>query len=480
LAAIIAFGGCLWGSFHFDDYSLFSGSLWRPFDIRPLTYLTFWLDNKLGGRAPAGYHAVNLLLHCLAVLLLWLALRRVVPARAAWIAAAIFAVHPVEAEAVNYVFARSTLLATVLCLAALACWTGRRYWWAVPWFAAALLAKEECVAFPVFLLLFQLATSRELKWKPLAVMFGLSAAAGVRVLLATAEISGSAAGLHSEVAWQSYALAQGGVILRYLRMLVLPWGFTADPAISVPPLWLGALAWMAVLALTALALPQFRAARAGLWFVGGLVLLLPSSSILPATDLAADRRMYLPMIGFAACAGLLLERTRPVFVGAALVLLTGLSIERTLIWRTEQSLWSDAADKAPDKIRPKIQLARAVDPERALAILEDAQRIAPNDPKIPAEEGRILLGQGKTTKALVEFGRSLALDPRGAEAFNNRGAALLALDQKQAARADFERALAIDPCEWSARVNLRRLGVVEAPPRRCNFSTEERAALGSN
>src|SRR6202043_798796 len=71
IAAIIAFGGCLWGSFHFDDYSLFSSSLWRPFEIRPLTYATFWLNQWLGDRNPAGYHAVNLALHLIAVLLLF-------------------------------------------------------------------------------------------------------------------------------------------------------------------------------------------------------------------------------------------------------------------------------------------------------------------------------------------------------------------------------------------------------------------------
>jgi hypothetical protein len=439
------------------------------------------------GREPAGYHAVNLLLHALAVLLLWAALRRLVSSRAAWIASAIFAVHPANAEAVNYIFARSTLLATVLCLAALVCWTRQRYWWAVPWFAAALLAKEECVAFPVFLLLLQFAGSREprrepitLKWKPIAVMFAVAITAGVRVLLATAATPGSAAGLHSEVPWRSYALVQGAVILRYLRMLALPWGFTVDPAVPLPPLWLGALAWTAVLALAAAASVRFRAARAGFWFVAGLLLLLPSSSILPATDLAADRRMYLPMIGFAACAGLLLEGIRPQLVGVVLVVLTGLSIQRSAVWKTEESLWSDAVNKAPDKVRPKIQLARAVKPDRALALLEEAKRIAPDDPKIAAEEGRIYLGQGQTDRALQEFGLALALDPRNAEAFNNRGAALLALDQRQAAREDFERALAIDPCEWSARVNLRRLGVTEAPPRRCEFSAQERAALGPN
>ncbi len=421
-----------------------------------------------------------MLLHLLAVFLLWVALRHLISTRAAWIAAAIFAVHPVGAEAVNYVFARSSMLATGFCLAALVCWTRQRYWWAVPWFAAALLAKEECVAFPVFLLLLQFAKSRDLKWKPIALMLALAVAAGVRVLLATAAIAGSGAGVNSGVRWPAYAIAQGAVILRYLRMLVLPWGFTVDPAIPIPPLWLGALAWIAVLALAASALLQFRGAHAGFWFVAGLVLLLPSSSVLPATDLAADRRMYLPMIAFAACAGLLLEGVRPLLVGVTLVLLAGLSIQRTMVWKTEESLWNDAVHKAPEKIRPKIQLARAVEPERALAILEDARQIAPRDSRIPAEEGRILLSQGKTSRALVEFGRALALDPRSAEAFNNRGAALLALDQKQAAREDFERALAIDPCEWSARVNLRRLGIVEAPPDQCRFNTEEQSALGPN
>jgi len=479
-AAIIAFGGCLWGSFHFDDYSLFSGSLWRPFDIRPLTYLTFWINSKIGGHDPAGYHAVNLLVHLISVVLLWVALRRLVSPRAAWIAAALFAVHPMDAEAVNYVFARSTLLATVFCLAALVSWTRERYWLAVLWFAAALLAKEECVAFPAFLLLLDVARPRPPKWKPLAAMFALSVAAGVRVLVAAATIAGSGAGVHSEIPWRSYALAQGAVILRYLRMLVAPWGFSVDPAIPVPSLWLGAIAWAAVLALAAAAMFRFRARREGFWFIAGLVLLLPSSSVLTATDLAADRRMYLPMIAFAACAGLLLERVQPQFAMAALVLLAAVSMARTATWRTEESLWADAVRKAPGKIRPKIQLARAVEPARALAILEDASRIAPDDPKIPTEEGKILLAQGKVTQALQVFGRALALDPRSAEAFNNRGAALLALDQKQAAREDFERALGIDPCEWSARANLRRLGIVQGPPSRCHFTDEERAALGTD
>jgi hypothetical protein len=471
----------LWGSFHFDDYSLFSSDLWRPLEIRPLTYVTFWLNELLGGRNPAGYHAVDLLLHLTAIVLLFETLKRIISSQAAFIAAAIFAVHPFQAEPVNYIFARSTLLATILCLAALASWVRGRVWWATALFAGALLAKEECVAFPVFLLLLHFSRSRDPKeLKPIGVMFALSAAAGIRVLLATQSTPGSGAGAQAAVSWKTYLLTQGTVILRYLRMLLVPLGFTVDADIQTPPLWLAALAWIGVFALAGVAAFQFRRVRAGFWFLAGLVLLLPSSSIFPATDLAADRRMYLPMIGFAACAGLLLAKVRPIYLAVVLILLAGLSIARTATWRSEESLWTDAVAKSPAKIRPRIQFARAVEADRALLVLEQAKAIAPDDARIPSEEGRILLSLGRPAQALPEFGRALALSPHSVEAMNNRGVALLALDQKEAARGDFERALAIDPCQFDARLNLLRLGISKPAPPECRYSAEQSAVLRGN
>jgi tetratricopeptide (TPR) repeat protein len=272
-------------------------------------------------------------------------------------------------------------------------------------------------------------------------------------------------------------MTEGVVILRYLRMLLLPWGFTVDPGIPFPPQWLGWLAWLAVLGLTLLAWRTLHRSQAGIWFLGGLVLLLPSSSIFPANDLAADYRMYLPMIGFAACIGILLERARPVYLAPAFLALMCFSFIRTTVWQTEGSLWADAVEKSPAKVRPRIQLARTVEPARALDILEQAQRIAPVDPQIPSEEGRAYLSLGKPEQALVRFGRALALAPGSAEALNNRGAALAALNQKDAAKQDFERALGIDPCQFNARLNLRRLGISGAWPAQCKFTAEQTAAL---
>ena len=468
LAGLAAFGLSLGGSFHFDDYSVLNGNVLRTLASRPLTAVTFWFSGALGDRNPVDYHAIDLALHLAAVLLLFEALGRLIPERAAFIAALIFAVHPVQAEAVNYIFARATELDTVLCLAALVAWLRGRHWWAVAWFAAALTAKEECVTFPVFLLLLGVSLGSEKRSRAaLAAMFAAAFAAGAAVYVAVLLTPGAPAGPRAGISTEQYLLAQGPVILRYLRLLILPWGFNVDPQISVPAVWEGAIAWASILGMGALAWRQFRDAKAGFWFITGLVLLLPSSSIFAAEDLAADRRMYLPMIAFAACAGLLLERVSPKLIALLALALIGFSVERTLVWRTEQSLWSDAAGKSPGKVRPKIQLARASEPKQALALLEQAKALAPQDPRIPAEEGRIYLETGDAARALAEFGRALALDPGNADAINNRGTALLALGQQQAARQDFERALAINPCQQDARANLKRLGIEKPAPRAC-------------
>ncbi|HEY2018209.1 MAG TPA: tetratricopeptide repeat protein [Bryobacteraceae bacterium] len=461
-AALVAFGTSLGSGFHFDDYAIFSDAtltspggllrIWTLRQTRPLTYLTLWLNYEVSGQDPLLYHFVNLALHLGAVLLAYECLLKLLPARAALIAAAIFAVHPMQAEAVNYVWARSGLLAALLCFASLLAWASGRKWVAVAWFAAALLAKEECAAFPLVLLLIDRKTRA-----PIAAMIGLALAAAARVVYATAVTPGAPAGLQAGITPWHYFLAQGLVIWRYLRLLLVPYGFTVDPDIRVPPLWLGLLAWMALAGAVALAW-RYLPKAPGMWLMAGLILLIPSSSIFPAADLAADRRLYLPMLGFGACAGLLLERVKPqaiaVTVAAGLALV---SVFRTQVWMSEESLWREAVERAPEKVRPKIQLARALPAAKALELLSQARDLAPYDPAVATEMGKTLLSEGQPDAALPEFGRALALDPRDAQNFNNRGVALAALGQNEAARADFERALQIDPHLAEARQNLLKV-----------------------
>ena len=458
-AVLLAFGGSLVAGFHVDDYGILSDpalksahglpGMWGWRHTQPLTHLTFWLNYQAGGQEPLGYHLLNLVLHLGAVLLAYECLRRLLPERAAFIAAAVFAVHPLQAEAVNYVAARGVVLAALLCFTALLAWLEERHWMAVVCFAVALLASEQCAAFPILL---PIVARRRLA--PIATMLVLSAAAVLRWALVSPGTWSHAGG---------YLLQQSAVTWRYLRLLVVPWGFSIDPDIGLPPAWLGVLAWLAIAGVMALATVvvkkrKGRPADCAKWLIAALLLLLPASLLLPSRYLAADSRMYLPLFALAAAIGILLSgaRLREVAI-AVTVLLTVLSVWRTYVWTSDERLWREAVRRAPQKARPKVQLAKTVRAAEALELLAQARELEPHNSEVAAETGKVLLDEQQYDGALTELSRALSLDPLNALALNNRGVAFAALSQVEAARADFESALRLDPDFAEARENLNRL-----------------------
>lgn len=444
LAAAAAFGGALWAPFHLDDLALLndpavtSPSGWldcfRLGQTRPLTWLTFWINYQIGETNPSGYHSVNLLLHLASIAVLR-------STGAGLVAAGVFALHPIQTEAVVYVFARATLLMTFFCLLSLRAWKAGREWEAVAWFLPAVLAKEECVTFPLFLLLVD-----RTRWRACGAMLAASFAAGLRVLLVAGSTAGSGAGAQATVSPLDYFWTQGTALFRYARLLLLPFGFTPESPLGVAEPWIGAACWAAIAA----AAWYYRPLR------GMLILLLPSSSILPADDLSADRRLYLPLIAQSV--------PWPRWLPAVLA---ALSFYQTWLWIHPEKLWRQAIDLAPGKLRPYIQLARTQPPTEAISTLQQAAKIAPADPRPASELGRAYLDSNQPAIALAEFGRALALAPNDPSAINNRGVALWRMEQIDAAKADFRRALALDPCHRDARANLERLGEPVPKPATC-------------
>ena len=124
----------------------------------PMVYTSFWLEHKLWGLEPAGYHAVNLLLQAVNTLLVWrLMLRLTVPG--AWLIAAVFAVHPLHVESVAWVIERKDLLSGAFYLSAVLAWLSfmeesrrRPYFLALGLFVASLLSKTVTVTLPAVLL----------------------------------------------------------------------------------------------------------------------------------------------------------------------------------------------------------------------------------------------------------------------------------------------------------------------------------------
>lgn len=466
LALVVAFLAwlALPGTFVFDDHSLFQSpavvadDAWRHWlsstQTRPLTYVTFWLDYHLWGPVAAGFRFTNLLIHLAVSALVFFTARQLSGEFPARIAAALFALHPLAHEPLLYVFARSSSLAAAFTLAALYLWLRDRPWPAAACFALGLLAKEEWVAFPIALWI--LDRTRRHTYA-LLTMLAASIIAGARVLLATKSIAGAGSGFGQSTSPWEYFLLQGQAIPAYLWRIVLPIGMSIDPPRPTPNLEAAILFWV-VLAL--LAVWAFRRAP---WPLAALILLLPSSSILPAADALAWRRMYLPLaiLALAAAAG---AKARPRLALAALALLTLAAAARRDTWQSEAALWRDAVAESPTGPRPYIQLARVSPPAEARALLNRATEIAPTNADVASELGRVWLASGNAAQALAEFGRALALAPGEARHVQNRGVVLLYLGQTDAARSDFERALATDPCLVPARENLRRLGANPAPP----------------
>lgn len=473
---LAAYASTLFSSFHFDDFAIFSDPVltssdgwWRVFrfdQTRPLTYFTFWLNYRVGGTDPWGYHALNLATHLGCVMVAWFVFRRLAEPVIALAATTVFALHPLQSQAVAYVFERATLVATFFCLLAWGDWLAGKRWRAVAWFALALLAKEEAVAFPVFVLAVDWALGRlkRAAWTPLAFWFGLSLAAGGRLLFVAAHTKGAGVGRAGSASAWEYLLTQPKVICQYFSKFVLPIGQNLDHDVQPFSGWdATSLAFMMTL-LTLIILAVWQRSRWGIWVIGALILLAPSSSIIPLEDLMFEHRMYLPLISLSLAAASALAglpaRWRPAFLAVLAVVLSGVTWARARVWSTEETLWTDAVARSPGKLRPKLQLARSIaatDPERARRLLAAAQQLDPRNPEPFAQMGSLLLDQNNPGAALEQFDQALQRAPGSADAHSNRGTALYLLGHLPEAEAEFSRAVDLDPCHYNARHNLSLL-----------------------
>ena len=250
-AALAAFGASLGSGFHFDDYAIFSdpvltsplgvAAVWGWRQTRPLTYLTFWLNYQAGGQRPArvprpepaaasGRGAAGLRVPAAAS----------ARARGAGGGGAVRGA-PAAGRSGGLRVGPQHRAGGAACFAALLAGLRAGRGWPWRWFAAALLAKEECAAFPLVLAMLPAGEAA----RPVADRRHARpgrGGGGARDLCRRGH-AGAPAGLHAGISPWKYWLAQGPVILRYLRLLIVPYGFTVDADIHVPPVWLGVLAW---------------------------------------------------------------------------------------------------------------------------------------------------------------------------------------------------------------------------------------------
>lgn len=351
--------------------------------IRPLLKLSYALNHQ-SGLGLAGFHAVNLLIHAGAALLVHALLLRLErrgdpaapPGGAALLGALIFALHPVQTEAVTYLSGRSASLAGMLALgSALAWleareWVGRErggWWWpllSAGLFAAALGVKEYVMVLPMALLLMEAADPR----RPFSARRALAAAVPHGLVLAGAAALVLSSPTYRWLLGAGSSLRSFGTnLLTHLEavtwlagQLVRPWHLCAEPGLRpVTALTPGLAALGLLLAgLVLVGCWQLRrrpaAGLAILWF---LLWLAPTGWLVPRGDPASERQLYLALLGPAWLAG----RALAAWAGAApprrlavaaLVLALGAGFAaRGLVYRDELAFWGDAAAKVPASAR---------------------------------------------------------------------------------------------------------------------------------
>lgn len=394
------------GAFQFDDYNVIVeaqavqswASWWRdlPQGIRPLLKASYTF-NWTSGAGLFGFHLVNLLVHAGNVLLVYVlsrsilagtkAVRTDLVADAALLTSLLFALHPVQTEAVTYVSGRSASLMTVFYLAGLLTYVrgcegqgSRRMAFLSPcFFLCALAVKETAVTLPVVLLLWELTVRTDrASWRAILrrqAIHWLLLAAALGILM-----------LHPRYEWLlgvslrarspgDNLLTQIHGIVYLLSHVLWPVQLNIDPDLPVITSWSPGLAAeaMGLALLATLGLGNLRR-RPSLAFgiLWSLVQLLPTNSVLPRLDVANDRQLYLAgwglfLIGSVTLVKLLTLRLasdgegsrrssiRRVWLTTAALLLPlllgWLTIERNADYRTEVSLWEQTVTLSPNKPR---------------------------------------------------------------------------------------------------------------------------------
>ena len=531
ITSVLVYGNSLSGPFILDDFNAIVDNehirqvwpLWdalsapaqTPVAGRPIVSLTLAVNHAFGGLQVQGYHVLNVLVHVLCALAVFGIIRRTLLGDrlrerfgrgangTALACTLIWMVHPVQTEAVNYITQRTESIMGLFYLltvyaAIRAGDSGRRDRWAwtsVLCCALGMASKEVMVTAPAMVLLydrtfrfgsFQAALGT--RWR---LYVALAATWGILLALMWSGPRANTVGFSTEVGAWTYALNQCQVIVEYVWLSLWPHPlivYYGEPqSLSVAEVAPSLVIVGGLLVGTAVALVS----RPMLGFLGAwfFVILMPTSSFIPiATEVAAERRVYLPLAGLVVlgviAVRVLVERgvarrrgaerrTRGPIVGlvkqwaspvlmVAVVASLGLStVRRNEDYRSRVSLWRSVVDWQPDNWTAQNNLGVALREEDRVdeAIIHFRQSLEVNPDSFDANYnlGNEVLLQGRVEEATGFLRRALEAESRhelAPQAHNTLGMSLASLDRLDQAVTHYRQALGMNPDFAEAYYNL--------------------------
>ncbi len=529
LAAFLVYLPAIDGPFIFDDLTVEplhpDGS--PPLrnlvtSSRPLFYLSLWLDRQLFGLSPLPMHVINVVLHLLNACLMMAVLKRLAglarmdEAKRGWLAVAgagVFLLHPALTEAVSYIVSRSEVLSLFFGLAAFLVFLSTETIGAgrasavLLLFALAAMSKEHSFAFVPLMFLAAMwfsetplkgLKSKALVFVPLVVGGVLSV---VYVFKAVGVQATAGFGVQS-VTPLMYLATQCHVVWRYVLLFILPWGMNIDHAIGFSSSFLEPLPAAGAVAILAASFVALKYRRvyplAGFGWLAFMILLAPTSSVIPIADAMTDRRLYLSSLGLLVIALEWLSHqpipTLKTSAGCAAVLLVlaSLAWSRNHDYTSAERLWRASIADNPSNARAHFQLAHALyagggcaessdeyqqayklgqqgadllvdwalaldcagQAEAAAGKLKEALGKNPLSFHAQSTLGMVYGKQGRLDEALVELNRAIELNRRFDMTWTYRGNILFMMGRREEAANDFKTALALNPDNPAAQKGL--------------------------
>jgi tetratricopeptide (TPR) repeat protein len=425
----------------------------------------------------------------------------------ALLSALLFASHPVQTQAVTYIAQRFASLATLFFLASVVTYAVSRLpataqpsryrslaWYGTSLLCAVLAMKTKEIAFtlPLVIVLYEFLflegplKKRILLLLPLMLTMVIIPASllGIDRPLGTMMSDvGEATRVHTFMGRTEYLITETRVIVTYLRLLVFPMNQNLDydyplfDSFFVPQVVLSLLLLMLILGTSVYLLYRDRhtpgagrlTAFGIFWF---FMTLSVESSIIPIADVIFEHRLYLPSVGFfLAVTGAFfwtaerLEARWPyavrvvvAFLAAAVVLFTGLTVARNIVWQSEVGLWEDVIGKSPLKARGynglglayfnKNQYGRAIEAFARAIALHPSYGVAFNN------IGNSYYRSGLYDRAVETQTRAIVLEPKNPAFLYNRGLTYAARGEFDLAIRDYEGAIILDPAYADAYNNL--------------------------
>jgi tetratricopeptide (TPR) repeat protein len=455
--------------------------------FRPVRTLSLTIDYLLWGLNPAGYHLTNILIHSVNSFLVFvLALKIAGDARTSLLAALLFAVHPIQTDAVTYISGRRDILFTLFYL--LSFYSYIRFREENRWrlaatsliaFVLSLLTKEMAVTLPVVLLLWEvytrwetemnLSVARQLmqriwetakarKWE---LIVGGVMATGIvaRYVIGEGKGMGSARASKMEYwggnFWTNF-LTVATVHVHQLKQIIAPVTLVASYQ-GAFPIAQSLFEWRVMLSLAILlgifsvgfyCLKRDKLISFAIAFY--FITLLPVSHIIPHHELLAEHYLYLPMFGFSLLIGHFMSRLAQrspawkkiayVSFGLIVILLSARTVVRNHDWKDAFTLWSVTHQAVPTSPRAAYNLGveyeRRQDYDRAIACFQKTIELDPNHTPAYNNLAGAYMTQGKFAEALKIYQRALMIRDRPSDpALWGRSRRLYAIIRRNTAKA---------------------------------------------